>query len=612
VKHLALAGLTALSLAIACSPIVAQPLSGAPLNAGCPEEHGCDLYDVAADGGAEAGATTPAGTTMPKAQCNEGRCDFGRPAFDFWAVVSVPDSSYYAPGRTFVLTSNDLSAQPGAAAPGVTCRPPLCVQLPELVSAEGKYRVTAAASTAVGFPLAEGTSIPVRVAFVPLVEGLENEATTFGLPADALFTSSRVIRKAKERPEEVSYVDAVSVGRYVRIAYPEPPFDAWFPPVLSQLSVSDTFLDDFVLGDPKTPLDDDKGDSRRATVTRAEGLDGWRVWLVDSVTDRRISSIHTLSGTTMDVRLDTFGQSQTSSAALREGVEVIVAPPSSWLGVPQLQSRIINGQGLESLLVPPLPGPASIKGVVAVGEGAALTGIPSRLLFTSTRLRRADGTPDPLLRFSTTVSTDNTGHFATVLPPGFYDVTIEPAEGTGCAEGVGCAKVKDSFDTSEMLGKTFRPPPRTIAAGRVMLADGRPLAEADILAVPSDIPVVGNAVKPRPARTRTAPDGTFRFEVDQGQYDFIVDPQSGTGFPRVVQLRSFATGTADLGVIQVAPPARLSFTLRDPSLPGNPIVRAMVRIFALAPGRGPPTVEIGRAMTDETGKCEILLAQQPR
>lgn len=601
-SRFALAGLGVLSLAIAfaCSPIVAQPLSGAPLNAGCPDERACDLYTVAGAGDAGAGATTT------KAQCNEGRCDLGRPAFDFWVVVSVPDSSYYAPGRTFVLTSKDLSAQPGTAAPGVTCRPPLCVQLPQLVAAEGKYRVTMAASKVVGFPLAEGTSLPVRVAFVPLVEGMVDETSTFGLPADALFISSRVISKGKEKPEEVSYVDAVSVGRYVRIAYPEPPYDAWFPPVASQLSVSDAFLDDFVLGDLKTPLDDETGDSRRATVTRAEGLDGWQVWLLDSVSERRISSIHTLAGTTMDVRLDTFGQSQSGSPALREGVEVIVAPPATWLGVPRLQSRLINGSGLESLAVPSVPGPASITGVVALGEGVALTGIPARLLFTSTRLRRADDTPDPLLRYSTTVSTDLTGHFSTVLPPGFYDVTIEPAEGTGLS------KVKDAFDTSEQLAKTYFPPRRTIATGRAVLTDGRPLTDADILAVPSDVAVVGSAVKPRPARTRTDPDGAFRFELDQGQYQLIVEPQSGTGFPRVVQLRSFATGTADLGEIQVGPPTRLSFTLRDPSLNGNPIVRAMVRIFALAPGRGPPSVEIGRAMTDESGKCEILLAQQAR
>jgi hypothetical protein len=601
VSRRALAGLGALSLAIAfaCSPIVAEPLSSAPMNAGCPEQHACDLYAVA---GADAGS----GTTTTKAQCNEGRCDFGRPAFDFWAVVSVPDSSYFAPGRTFVLTSNDLSAQSGTVGTGVTCRPPLCVQLPELVSAEGKYRVTAAASKLVGFPLAEGTSVPVRVAFVPLVEGMLDETSTFGLPADPFFTWSRVITKGPQKPEEVSYVDAVSVGRYVRIAYPEPPYDQFFPPVTSQLSVSAAFLDDFVLGDPKTPLDDETGDSRRATVSRAEGLDGWRVWLIDSVSERRISSIHLLAGKTMDVRLDTFGQSQTESPALREGVEVVVAPPVSWLGVPRLQSRIINGAGLESLDVPSLPGPATITGVVALGEGVALTGIPARLLFTSTRLRRADGTPDPLLRFSTAVSTDLTGHFSTVLPPGFYDVTIEPAEGTGLS------KVKDTFDTSQQLAKTYFPPRRTIATGRAVLTDGRPLAEADILAVPSNVPVVGNAVQPRPARTRTGPDGAFRLEVDQGQYDFIVEPQSGTGFPRIVQLRSFATGTADLGEILVGPPTRLSFTLRDPGLNGNPILRATVRIFALAPGRGPPAVEIGRAMTDESGKCEILLAQQAR
>ena len=600
-SRLALAGLGALALAIACSPIVAEQLSAAPLNAGCPDEHACNLYNVA--GAGDAGA----GTTPAKAQCNEGRCDFGRPAFDYWAVVSVPDSSYYAPGRTFVLTSKDLSAQPGAAAPGVTCRPPLCVQLPELVAAEGKYRVTAAASKRVGFPLPEGTSVPVRVAFVPLVEGMEDETSAFGLPADALFTSSRVISKGKEKPLEVSYTDAVSVGRYVRIAYPEPPYDAWFPPVMTQLSVSDGFLDDFLLGDSKTPLDDDTiaGDSRLASVTRAEGLDGWRVWLIESATERRISSIHTLAGSAMDVRLDTFGQSQKGSTALKDGVEVIVAPPESWLGVPRLRSRIINGSGLESVAVPSFAAPATIKGVVALGEGVALTGIPARLFFTSTRLRRADNTPDPLLRYATSVSTDLTGHFSTVLPPGFYDVTIEPVEGTGLS------KVKDTFDTNE-LAKTYFPPRRTTATGRAVLSDGRPLAAADILAVPSGIPAVGNAVKPRPARTRTDRDGRFLLEVDQGQYNFIVEPQSGTGFPRVVQLRSFATGTADLGEIQVAPPTRLAFTLRDPSLNGNPILRATVRIFALAPGRGPPSLEIGRAMTDESGKCEILLAQQAR
>jgi hypothetical protein len=195
-----------------------------------------------------------------------------------------------------------------------------------------------------------------------------------------------------------------------------------------------------------------------------------------------------------------------------------------------------------------------------------------------------------------------------LLPQGFYDVTIEPAEGTGFA------KVRDTLDTSRSLARTFLPPARTIASGHVVLSDGRPLAEAEILALPSASKPAGAVavLTPRPARTRTDENGAFRFELDQGQYDLVVDPQPGTSFPRVVQARSFGTGSADLGEIVVAPPARLSFTMKDPSQAQNPIARAMVRVFAELPGRGPPAVEIGRAMTGDGGECEILLAQQPR
>lgn len=154
----------------------------------------------------------------------------------------------------------------------------------------------------------------------------------------------------------MSYVDAVSVGRYVRIAYPEPPYDQFFPPVTSQLSVSAAFLDDFVLGNPKTPLDDETGDSRRATVSRAEGLDGWRVWLIDSVSERRISSIHLLAGKTMDVRLDTFGQSQTESPALREGVEVVVVTARELARGAASPSRSSTGPGSSRSTCPRSPG----------------------------------------------------------------------------------------------------------------------------------------------------------------------------------------------------------------------------------------------------------------
>lgn len=598
-KSPAFAALTMLALAVACSPIVAEPLSEAPLNAGCLDVHKCELY------------TLPGATV--KSQCHDGRCDFGLPTYPYTVVVNVPDTSFYAPGRAFVLTNKDLTAQPGTVSGTSACKPPLCVPLQELVATEGRYIVSRAAAAAVGLPLDEGTSLPVRVTLVPLVDSTLVEAAAVGIPAVDVLTASLAVVPTGTIgiPPVIKYTDAFSVGRYLRIAYPEPPYDQYFPPVFTSLSVSlPSVIDDFTLGfgvDAKSPLDDESGDTRRATVTRADGLDGWQVWLIDSATGRRISSLRKLSGTKMEVRLDTVGQTQATSRALKEGVEVIVAPPESFIGVPRLQSALINGQGLGALDVPALPGPASITGVVALGEGTALTGIPSHLRFDSMRVRRKDGTADPLLRYSTSVSTDDAGRFATVVPPGIYDVTIEPAERTGLS------KVKDTFDTSAGLAKTYFPPPRTAVSGTVMLADGRPLAEADIRAIPSDVPVSSStAVKPRPAHARTDRAGAFSLDVDQGQYDFVVDPQAGTGFPRLVQVRSFATGTVKLDPIIIAPPARLSFTLKDPSRNGNPIGRAVVRVFAEPPNRGAPAIEIARSMTDELGQCEILLAQQPR
>lgn len=598
---LTLAVTLALSLANACAPIVAEPLSHAPVNSGCPDVNTCDRYVV------------PNVTT--KAQCNKGSCDYGRPDYAFKVVVNVPDSSFFAPGRTFVLSNTDLAAQPGLTTTS-TCKPPSCVQLPPLVVATGKYRTTTAASTTVGLPLAEGTSLPVRVSFVKLLDDSPTstsvvEVAPLGIPLDPFFTSSRFVRATTASPEELSYFDAVTAGRYLRIAYPQPPYDEVFPPAIGPVIERDGSFDDFVLGAKSSPLDDDTeaGDSRRAFVSHAEGLDGWKTWLVDATSQRRISNIRTLSGRKTDVRLDTVGQSLGGGSRALKAAEVIVAPPDGWLGVPRFQSALPGGQGLEAVDVPSFPGPASVTGVVASGDGT-LTGVPSKLLFSSTALRRTGGTvPTPLLRYSAAVATDETGRFATVLPPGTYDVTIEPADWTGFA------KVKDTFDTSNGLAKTYLPPPRTLATGRVVLADGRPLAEADILALPSERPVTGTPVRPRPARARTDREGGFSFQVDQGQFDLVVDPQAGTGFPRVTQARSFGTGTADIGEIVVPPPARLAFTLRDPlgnNGNGNPMVGAMVRVFAEAPGRGPPAVEIGRATTNAKGEVEILLAPQPR
>ncbi len=586
----------ALGLFLGCSPVTGTPPSDAPVNTCGEGAASCDRYFVS--------------ELVAKPQCEEvklrSRCQYGRPDYPYTVVVSVPDSSVYAPGRTFALTHEDLTLQRGGAV-NATCQLPGCVRLPNLRMVNGRYRVSAAAALTVGMPLAEDTSIPVRVAFVPLSPGRDTEATKDGLSMADVRASSSVIGN------QIFFSDAVSVGRYQRIMYPQPPFDAFFPPVFATVVVPPTptpevFIDDFKLGETEV-LDDETGLTRTTTITRKEGLDGWRVWLADEppLGGRRISSIKTLRGVEATVVLHTIGARQPNSNALRENVDVVIAPPEGWLGVPRVESLIVNGGpfGFRYLEVPELRTPTKFSGVVGHGSDATLTGIRARLLFTSNGLLSQDGSSNRTLKYETSVATDDAGRFSTVLPPGFYDVTIEPAD-------AGFAKAKESLDTTVIQAKTFRPPLQTVTTGRVVLADGRPVPEAAVVAVASDTPLLDWDVKPRPARTRTDFGGRFRFELDPGSFNLMVVPRAGTDFPRVVALHRVAGPTADVGQIVVAPPALLAFQIREPSQIGAPIARALVQVFAELPGRGPPSLEIGQAMTDSQGRVEVLLAPRAR
>lgn len=583
----------------ACGPVIGTPFLIAPVNSCGAGTDVCERYAVSGN--------RPKATCKVDPQTKKTRCDFGKPDFAYTIVVSVPESSFYAPGRTFVLTNNDLVPPTGAALDrncSLSTSVP-CKRLPSLVQVTGRYTTTMAAAKGLGLKVPEGTSIPIRATFVPLAAEADVAVFGTGVPVQDLVFSSEPIVK-----ESIAIRQGLAIGRYQRIAYPAPPFDAFFPPVFTPLVINDA-LDDFVsLGQEKgVALDDPMGTTRQSTITRLEGLDGWQAWLADEPAygGRRISTIKTLSGTRATVTLHTIGASQAPSTALRAHTEIVVAPPKGWLGVPRLESAIFNGDpaGFKTLTIPPLKTPEIVSGVVAQGDGT-LIGVPSRLLFTSTVITTSIGDPAPTLKYEASVSTDESGRFQTVLPPGSYDVTIEPAEGTGLST------YKDTLSTALTLSKTFRPPARTIASGRAVLSDGRPLPEATVTVIPADVTLVGRAVRPRPQRMRTRDDGSFSLELDQGQYTLMVDPLPGTDFPRAVQARSFTGATADVGDVVVEPPLRVGFLLRDPSNIANKIVHANVSVYAEIPGRGPPAVEMGRGTTDGEGYVEILLAPQAR
>ncbi len=591
-----------------CRPIEPRPISNAPTNT-CP----CDRYDP--------------GTATPARCSSSGRCEIltagGRPEYPFWIVVHVPDSSIFASGQTFVLYSDaqgnpafkEPDAQVGVA---VRCRPPLCLPLGGLVSASGAYQVTADASKYVGYPLKDSASIPVSVVYEPL--GSDQQESFPRLPLDVLFSASRL-----DKSGSAVFSRAVPAGRYRRVFYPQPPFDTFFPPRTDVQSVSaDIFVDTLRLGADKK-LDDPNGTTRLAKVSRDAGLDGWRAWLVDRDSQRRISVVRTLSGTETTVELYTTGEDRTPQGGLGDDVEAVVAPPESWSAVPRYVTRLFGGAGLQSLDLPALLPPVPVAGVVAEptkNPGDPLFGYAAQVSFESQEIS-TDTSTSTLLRYSTSVSTDDRGRFATVLPPGTYVATIAPAEGTGYAVNKQVVVVDRA-----LTAITFQPPPRTRVLGRAVLTDGRALSDADVMAMPNTSSSgVANplAATPRPGRTHTGDDGRFEVELDPGPYVISVIPRGGTGFPRVV-IRPEIAGSAtaqstELPDIRIPAPTRLAFTLRDPSPTGNAIANAVVRIFATPAvvGSGssgattaPDPVEIGNAMTDADGAVEILLAQEPR
>jgi hypothetical protein len=64
--------------------------------------------------------------------------------------------------------------------------------------------------------------------------------------------------------------------------------------------------------------------------------------------------------------------------------------------------------------------------------------------------------------------------------------------------------------------------------------------------------------------------------------------------------------------VRVPAPMRLAFTLRAPTQIENPVVGALVRVFAARSGGVGDPVELGSSLSDPDGAVEILLADPPR
>lgn len=602
------AGLVVLACAAtsACEDIVSRRRSTAPLNAS--NEFPCDRYGVAG--------------VVPQ----DGRCvvNASTATYPFTIVVNAPESSLYAAGHTFVLQSSDTS---NITVFGGERR----VKLPVIGTVIGAYTVknTVSKRELGTMELPDATSIPVRAVYTPI--GRDDKTPySAALPLDVVFASSRVDDNESPR---VAYVRSLPAGSWLRSFEPAPPWDAIFPPHIAGVRVQRTGnqIDLVDIGGLNGDFDDLGGTSRDARISRSEGLEGWTVFLRDRASQRRISTLKTLCVAAPDcaavptpanccsathaeanARLDTVGRGTLIDE--NGAVEGVLAPPPGWVATPTLAFELTNGCCL-NFRYPDLMPPVAVEGVVAASADAGLfVAVASRVTLESETITLPGAVAESRLRYSTTVSTDDLGRFETVVPPGTYRVTVQPLEGTGFASFRTQKVIEDDdpLDDTTRTRITLLPPRRTRVRGAAVLTDGRPAANAEVLALAEPLVDATAQPTPRPARTTVGADGAFALDLDQGAYVLTVVPEAGTGFPRVVARTTIPPDQADVGVVRIPPPTRLGLQIIEAPALARAIPFANVRIFAAPEGGGGPLLEIGSGMTNADGRVEILLAPQPK
>ena len=585
-------------VALACEPIVGTPPAAVPRNE-CPA-HFCEAY-------------TQEGT---KPQCSAGRCEAGKPTYPYVLVVDVPTTSFFGAGRTFVLDSRVFVGAKGTS----KCPALNCLQLPPLATVQTSLGVDKGAASALGLKVPSMPSAPAAAltTFILLPPGDRTEKRTaqdIGIPvvdfaSDLAVTGAGIPASSAE----------IAPGRYERIVMPQDPD---VPPIVS--SLDRIASEEIVIGSPGYALDElPNGKTRLAHLSRTGGLDGFRVWLEDAVTETRLSTLHTLSGETAIARADTVNQNEAS--VLRANVNIVVAPPLGSVGIPTLKNGILQGTGFEPAF-PALPPPATVRGTVVSPSGAQVSG--TVVLDSQQIALTAPDKPVSFLRYRSTLQTDPQGAFATVLPPGSYSVTVIPSAGASLAP----LRATTVTIAGDVQLAPFVTNELSRVSGRALLSDGRPVSFAEVVAQPSlvqpDHPDARKRLRPwlfpREARTVTGEDGSFVIRAEEGTFDFVVIPQPGTGFGRTVSpsrkvsppLPSDVDGGSgdggargnDLGTLVVPAPLKVAFTIHDPS--DNVIPQAVVRALTLPTGHA-EYVEIGSALTNAQGQFEILLGPVPR
>jgi hypothetical protein len=549
-------------------------------------------------------------------------------------TVSLSEDSFFAPGQTFVFPYplSTSPCPPATCGTGPCTSPSPCATLPDYGIDRGEYLVDPASAQTLGWNLGNPgliTALPVHVAYRPLWSlggsaASAVDAASIGLPLAPLDAYIAVDPSLEAPPgpnggPALEFLGDLQSGIYERTITPDPPFDRAFPPAVARLTIGSK------AGPPESiTLDSTKQEPEAVgaiiptfDISRFGGsLNGWTAYLRDATTLRRISPVVALSGnTTKNVVLPTNHHPPGGDALTN--AQLILAPPE---GQPIPTARFAPQPTVLSREVsyPALPYPVLLGGTLTDVDG--MTPVEADLVFEAVAI--GDKTDAPLpsnFEYTARVSalidpSAGASSWLAILPPGEYRVTARPLDTKHTVKVLhpcsmqndpGCLVV---LSTAPPLVVDVTVPAAVTVAGSAALSDGTLLAGATVQAVPSQCADGQSSADcmPRGAQTTTAADGSFKLLLDLGGYWLRVEPQDGTGFPWVVVPLVVAASQVPLAPIVVPAPVYAGLTLSDSK--GNPIVNALVRVYQVSTTSG--AVEVGRALTDETGHYDLYLPPQ--
>ncbi len=562
------------AVATACGEITPPEVSPAPMNH-CGQQSDCERFQ------------------LPGATCTKDGICVVPGKLSFTLAVSMPTTSFHAPGETIFLPPqylNDLFAKqsvPSSCAdqdtrPVCKCRRPTCLFLPSNGESQGALHVGRDVAKEVwpgagcgssslsqadrdqycGLrpkdPNTQYTTLPTRVVFRPLWPvgtsfsfmksigiTLQPDITATILDrTDEPLGPNKTIGTRYDVLLQAGSMDS-GVGWYVLRMDPVPPFDSAFPPIVTKVQVAGTQGSTEYRPFPMDGFDVNPMARTFTLSTKGPNLTGWRVYLAakSAATKKgydmpvrdgeRLSTVRTLS--------NAAGETVLLQTALGvntlHGMRLVIEPPPNQ-ALPTFAIEDFEGVVPTMDEIPALPTAVDVNGTVTLdGKGR-----PARVAFESLRgpdgaIELTDGTFSAVLSYRTMVETDASGAYRVLLPPGKYGVYVEPLVADAAKTVI--PFVVGSKDLVQQ-GRALELKRKTHVRGTVALGDGRMVGDAEIDFMPAlQQPMGTNPLAlPRPARGRTVISNgvaAFDLDLDPGVYDITVAPLAGTRFPWIVQ-----------------------------------------------------------------------------